>query len=51
MSNDVWILGISMTKFGKHPDKDNLELASRAALDALADAEITMKDVGLLAAG
>ncbi len=51
MAEDVWILGISMTKFGKHPNEDNLDLASRAALDALADAGIGMKDVGVLAAG
>ena len=51
MAEDVWILGISMTKFGKHPGEDNLDLASRAALDALADAGIGMKDVGVLATG
>ena len=26
MSDDVWILGIRMTKFGKHPDKDTVDL-------------------------
>ena len=36
MSDDVWILGIRMTKFGKHPDKDTVDLASEAALAALA---------------
>jgi acetyl-CoA acetyltransferase len=51
MAEDVWILGISMTKFGKHPNEDVLDLASRAALDALGDAGIGMKDVGVLAAG
>jgi acetyl-CoA acyltransferase len=51
VAEDVWILGISMTKFGKHPNEDNLDLASRAALDALADAGIGMKDVGVLATG
>ena len=29
--NDVWILGTSMTKFGRHPDKDLIDLASEAA--------------------
>ena len=24
-SNDVWILGIHMTKFSKYPDKDTVE--------------------------
>src|SRR5918998_760160 len=51
MSEDVWILGITMTKFGKHPDKDTMDLASEAALGALADAGVTMKDIGVLAAG
>ena len=30
-SDDVWILGIHMTKFGKHPDKDTVDLAAEAA--------------------
>jgi acetyl-CoA acyltransferase len=51
MAEDVWILGISMTKFGKHKETDTLGLASQAALAALADAGIGMKDVGVLAAG
>ena len=34
-SDDIWILGINMTKFGKHPDKDVVDLASEAALAAL----------------
>ncbi len=51
MAEDVWILGIHMTKFGKHPDKDTVDLASEAALNALADGGVTMKDMGVLAAG
>jgi acetyl-CoA acyltransferase len=51
MSDDIWILGIRMTKFGKHPDKDTVDLASEAALGALADGGVTMKDMGVLAAG
>jgi len=51
MSNDVWILGIHMTKFGKYPDKDTVDLASDAALAALQDGGVTMKDIGVLAAG
>ena len=34
MSENVWILGIHMTKFGKHKDKDTLDLGSEAALGA-----------------
>src|SRR4051812_47144653 len=40
-----------MTKFGKHPDKDTVDLASEAALGALKDAGVSMKDMGVLAAG
>ena len=36
-SDDLWILGIHMTKFGKHPDLDLVDLASEAVLGALAD--------------
>ncbi|WP_334141457.1 thiolase family protein [Rhabdothermincola sp.] len=49
--DDIWILGINMTKFGKHPDKDVIDLAAEAALGALADAGVTMRDMGVLAAG
>ena len=51
MSDDIWILGIYMTKFGKYPDRDTVDLASEAALAALADGGVTMKDMGVLAAG
>jgi acetyl-CoA acyltransferase len=51
MSDDVWILGIYMTKFGKHPDQDTVDLASEAAMGALNDAGVQMKDMGILAAG
>ena len=50
-SDDVWILGITMTRFGKYPDKDTVDLASEAALGAHADGGVTMKDMGVLAAG
>jgi acetyl-CoA acetyltransferase len=50
-NDDIWILGINMTKFGKHPDKDVVDLASEAAMAALADGGVTMADMGVLAAG
>jgi acetyl-CoA acyltransferase len=50
-SDEVWILGIRMTKFGKHPDLDTVDLAAQAATGALADAGVTMADIGVLAAG
>src|SRR3954449_5180072 len=51
MGEDIWILGIHMTKFGKHPDKDSVDLAAEAAMAALSDGGVTMKDMGVLAAG
>ncbi len=50
-ADDIWILGITMTKFGKHPDKDTVDLAAEAAMGALADGDVTMADMGVLAAG
>ena len=50
-ADDVWILGIHMTKFGKHLDKDTVDLASEAVMGALADGGVTMRDMGVLAAG
>ncbi len=50
-TDDIWILGIKMTKFGKHTDKDVVDLAAEATLGALADGGVTMKEVGVLAAG
>ena len=50
-SDDIWILGIRMTKFGKHPDHDTVDLAAEAATGALADAGVTMADIGVIAAG
>ena len=50
-SDDIWILGIHMTKFGKHFDKDIVDLGSEAIFGALADAGVTMADMGILAAG
>ena len=51
MSDDVWVLGIHMTKFGKHPDKDVVDLASESVLGALADADVSMADIGVIGAG
>src|SRR3954471_19313658 len=50
-TEDIWILGIKMTKFGKHPDKDTVDLAAEAAMAALADGGVTMEGMGGLAAG
>ncbi len=50
-SDDLWILGIHMTKFGKHPDQDLVDLASEAVLGALADGGVTMRDMDVIGAG
>ncbi|MFR9773741.1 thiolase family protein [Nocardia sp. SC052] len=50
-SDDLWILGIHMTKFGKHADLDRVDLAAEAARGALTDAGVSMRDIGILAAG
>ncbi len=51
MSDDVWILGIAMTRFGKHPEADTVDLAVEAVQAALADAQVTMGDIGVIGAG
>jgi acetyl-CoA acetyltransferase len=50
-SEDVFILGIRMTKFGKHKELDTVDLATEATLAALADGGVTMKDMNIIAAG
>lgn len=50
-AGDIWILGSNMTKFGKHPDEDIVDLASQAAMAALADGGVTMADVGVMGVG
>ncbi len=52
MSTDnVWILGTYMTKFGRYPDDDLMDLASEAALGALRDGGVTIHDMDILGAG
>jgi acetyl-CoA acetyltransferase len=40
-----------MTKFGKHPEQDLIDLASEAVMGALADGGVEMKDMGVIGAG
>jgi acetyl-CoA acyltransferase len=51
MAEPVWIAGIHMTKFGKHPDQDIVDLGAEASMAALEDAGLTMRDIGVIAAG
>jgi acetyl-CoA acyltransferase len=50
-TDDLWILGIHMTKFGKRPDADLVDLAAEAVTGALNDGGVTMKDMGVIGAG
>jgi acetyl-CoA acyltransferase len=45
MSDDVYILGIDMIKFGRFPDKTVPELAAESILLALDDANLNMGDI------
>jgi len=51
MSESAFIVGIGMTKFGKHPSLDTEDLGVEAVLGALADADMRMSDVEILTAG
>jgi acetyl-CoA acetyltransferase len=51
MNQDIWLIGMSMTPFGRFPDQDLIDLASQAALTALADGEVTIGDIDILAVG
>jgi acetyl-CoA acetyltransferase len=50
-SDEIWILGIHMTKFGKNWDKDLIDLGSEAIHGALMDAGVSMKEIEILVAG
>ena len=51
MADNVWVIGVHMTKFAQHKDKDALDLATEASMSALADAGQTIHDMDVLAAG
>jgi acetyl-CoA acetyltransferase len=48
---DVWVLGAHMTKFGRYPDKDLIDLGAEAAMTALDDGGVTIADMDVLGAG
>ena len=48
---NVYVLGTGMIKFGRYPDKTVPELGAEAALGALKDAGIGIKDVEMFASG
>jgi acetyl-CoA acetyltransferase len=47
----VWIAGAAMTPFGRHRDRDLIDLGAEAAMAAMVDAGVTIQDVQLLAVG
>ena len=51
MADNVWLIGTAMTKFGRYPDKDVLDLGSDVALDAMADGGATIHDMNVMAVG
>ncbi len=50
-SDSVWIIGADMTRFGRYPDRDLIDLASQATMSALADGEVTVHDLDVIACG
>src|SRR5262245_7122113 len=49
--SDVYVLGVDMMKFGRFPEKNVAELGAEAALLALDDAGVTIKDIEALWCG
>lgn len=42
---DVYVIGVGMTRFGKHPDRDAADLGAEALLEAIADSGIDARAV------
>ncbi len=51
MSNDVYVVGVDMIKFGRFPDRSVPDLGAEAALMALDDAGLAIKDMQALYCG
>src|SRR5262249_10485132 len=48
---DVYVLGVGMIKFGRYPDKDVPQLGADAAVLALKDASMSIKDIEMFVCG
>src|ERR1700748_609156 len=48
---DVYVVGIDMLKFGRYPDRTVVQLAAQAAIGALDDCKLGMRDVQALYSG
>jgi len=51
MSESVYIVGIDMLKFGRHPDKSPGQLGAEVALGALDEAGVTIQDIQAVYSG
>ena len=51
MTTGVWLLGTSMTKFARYPDRDAADLGAEASMGALADGGVSIGDMGVFAVG
>jgi acetyl-CoA acyltransferase len=51
MSDDIWVLGASMTPIRRYDDKDLIDLGAEAGQAALDDAGMTMHDMQVFACG
>ncbi len=45
---DVAVLGVGMTKFGKHPDKSLVDLFAEAFYEAFEESNIELKEIEAL---
>ena len=48
---EVAVVGVGMTKFGRHENKSQIELFSEAAMDAINESGIRPKDIQALFVG
>jgi len=51
MTDDVYVLGVGMTKFGRFPDRSLREMGREAALAPLSDAGVATTDVNVIVCG
>lgn len=51
MDSPLWVIGTSMTDFGRYPDRDLMDLGSEAALAAMRDGGVTVQDLDVIASG
>jgi len=50
-TGSVWVVGTHMTRFGRYPESDLIDLASQSAMGALADGDLSVHDIDIVACG